>query len=151
MTRDKDDDIIDKLQKGAEFVSDFLDENEELVERIKDMGGSGDASFQISDREPLTQLEKNEDEVVLVMEVDPASYDEAVVSNNDGDLMIRMGDKTYKAELPDDANFDKFSYNYNNGVLEARVPREETEKGFNVETQLEDEEMDDSESDNGGE
>lgn len=129
MSDDSDNNIFDLIGDAAETIDKVYEDNKELIDRVSSAVGEEGQSVDISDKEPLTQLNKTEDFVDITLEVPGGEFDSASISNDDGIIEIGVGEKVFKAQVPSDVDLDSLEYNFSNGVLNIKIPRVEEEEG----------------------
>jgi ABC-type hemin transport system substrate-binding protein len=114
-------DKIGDLLDTADKVIDVAKDNEDTIKEVV----GGDEEHDIKDREPLRELHKDEDKVLIVLEHEGGEPEKAGVEYKNGSLIVELGDMEYVAEAPRDILLDTMDTNYSNGVFELEIQRGE--------------------------
>lgn len=108
---------IDDLINLIDGAMSFIDNNEDKIKRL-----TGVNELNIEDGEPLTDLHKTEDKVLITLEVNE-DIDSISIKRDNGHALFKINEKEFRAKMPDDARLEDTVANLNNGVLEAQIPR----------------------------
>lgn len=127
--KERDANIFELIGDAAEAIDKIREDNEELINRVSEAVGGEGQTVSLTDQEPLTQLDKTAEEVIITLEVPEGSFPGAKISNDGNVVAIEVNDKVFKAEVPSDVDLDGLSYNCSNGVLEITIPREDDSIG----------------------
>lgn len=121
---DKIENILDAIDGAAEVVR----QNKDLLDSV--MGDSSDESLDL--REPLSDAQVTEDEVVVVAELKDEKPEEMGVRFEEGVMYMTIGDLTLRARVPDDVIQESVDASMNNGVLRVSVDRATEENTTSV-------------------
>lgn len=122
--RDRNDDnrvsdVIDAIEGAA----DIIRRNQDLLDDF--VGGGGEEQLEL--REPLSDAQVNDDEVIVVAELKNKKPEEMGVRFEDGVMYLTIGDLTLRARVPDDVVQESVEATMNNGVLRVSVDRANTD------------------------
>lgn len=126
---DKKKNIFSLISDAAETIDNVIADNEELVDRMSEALSKEGNPVEISDKDPLTQLEKTDDKVAISLEVPEGEFSDASIAYNDGVLAIEVDEKVFKADVPSDVDLQQLEYSFSNGVLDITIPRVDKDMG----------------------
>lgn len=114
----KDDDKPDFVDiiRGA---IDVYEENKHLLDGID----SDSNKLDVSEREPLQQVVKSEESVIVTMEVSSSDLDQITLNLEGEKAVIGIGSSTLEVSVPEDAEVGSADATLNNGILEVTIPR----------------------------
>ena len=126
---DKKKNIFGLIGDAAETINEIAEENEELIDRMSQALSKDGQTVEISDQDPLTQLEKTSDKVIIGLEVPGGDFADAAISHDRGVVAIEVDGKVFRANVPDDVDLEGLEYSFSNGVLDITIPRTEDRMG----------------------
>jgi len=113
---------VDEIMAMVDSLMDFVEENDEMIDRLQGGGSSGGDTVDLSDQTPLREAIRDDDRVIIASEV-KGEVSSINVSEDDGEVVIGINGQELRTSVPNDVDIDGTSANVNNGVLEVEIPR----------------------------
>lgn len=117
MTKDGGFNLRDLLEL-ADGLVDYIEDNRGTIETM-----TGANRIRLEDDDPLREVIKEDDKVLLTLEVKDTDFSDVRLEYKKGVLRVKYNDNVVTAKVPGDIKMEDSRIELNNGVLDITIPR----------------------------
>lgn len=127
MTGKDDDSTAKDIVDMINTVSDIVEENKEIVDKVAEVTGMSEDknTVSIAEMDELSEMRSMKDKIEIVAETKMDGVGTIGITKEEDKIEIDLGEKTIVAnDIPEGADVSQANASLNNGVMTVVIPRD---------------------------